>query len=118
LACAESRGRLSLATLGMPLRAHRHDAGWLLGNALMEFVHTDPKTPAVRDGAMVLRYDADEHKAIISVRTRPGRNRGCGQVALSAVTAAVAVFPLFQLAGQMELDACGKDMSREMSDRR
>ncbi len=31
----------------------------------MEFVHTGPKTPAVRDVAMVLRYDADAHKAII-----------------------------------------------------
>ena len=28
----------------MPLRAYRHDAGWLLGRTFMEFVHTGRKT--------------------------------------------------------------------------
>ena len=76
--------------LWMPLRAHRHDAGWLLGDALMEFVHTGPRPERCETVAMVLRYDADAHKAIIcaawgpdTVRTQPGRNRGRGEVALS-----------------------------------
>jgi AraC-like DNA-binding protein len=37
-------GRLALAMFRMPLRAYRHDAGWLLGRTFLEFVHTGRKT--------------------------------------------------------------------------
>lgn len=32
-------GRLALALFRMPLRAYRHDAGWLLGLRFIEFTH-------------------------------------------------------------------------------
>jgi hypothetical protein len=37
-------GRLALAMFRMPLRAYRHDAGWLLGHTFLEFAHTGRKT--------------------------------------------------------------------------
>ena len=50
----------------MPLRAYRHDAGWLLGRTFMEFVHTGRKTGKPYETvAMVLRYDPDAHEAVI-----------------------------------------------------
>lgn len=59
-------GRLALAMFRMPLRAYRHDAGWLLGHTFLEFVHTGRKTGQPYETvAMVLRYDADIHEAII-----------------------------------------------------
>ena len=52
-------GRLALAVFRMPLRAYRHDAGWLLGHTFLEFVHTGRKTGQPvrdrRDGAAVRR---------------------------------------------------------------
>ena len=52
-------GRLALAMFRMPLRAYRHDAGWLLGHTFLEFVHTGRKTgQPYETAAMVLRYDA------------------------------------------------------------
>ena len=59
-------GRLALAVFRMPLRAYHHDAGWLLGHTFMEFVHTGRKTGRQYETvAMVLRYDADAHEAVI-----------------------------------------------------
>jgi diacylglycerol O-acyltransferase / wax synthase len=59
-------GRLALAMFRMPLRAYRHDAGWLLGHTFMEFVHTGRKTGRPYETvAMVLRYDADADEAVI-----------------------------------------------------
>jgi deazaflavin-dependent oxidoreductase (nitroreductase family) len=59
-------GRLALAVFRMPLRAYRHDAGWLLGRTFVEFVHTGRKTGQPYETvAMVLRYDADAHEASI-----------------------------------------------------
>jgi len=59
-------GRLALAVFRMPLRAYRHDAGWLLGRTFVEFVHTGRKTGQPYEAvAMVLRYDADAHEASI-----------------------------------------------------
>ena len=59
-------GRLALAMFRMPLRAYRHDAGWLLGHTFLEFVHTGRKTgQSYETVAMVLRHDADAHEAVI-----------------------------------------------------
>ena len=59
-------GRLALAVFRMPLRAYRHDAGWLLGHTFMEFVHTGRKTGVRYETvAMVLRYDPDAREAVI-----------------------------------------------------
>ena len=59
-------GRLALAMFRMPLRAYRHDKGWLLGQTFLEFVHTGRKTGRQYEVvAMVLRYDADAHEAVI-----------------------------------------------------
>ena len=60
-------GRLALAMFRMPPRAYRHDAGWLLGHTFVDFVHTGRKTGRPYETvAMVLRYHADAHEAIIS----------------------------------------------------
>jgi deazaflavin-dependent oxidoreductase (nitroreductase family) len=66
-------GRLALAMFRMPLRAYRHDAGWLLGRTFLEFVHTGRKTGRPYETvAMVLRYDADTHEAVICAAWGPG----------------------------------------------
>jgi deazaflavin-dependent oxidoreductase (nitroreductase family) len=50
----------------MPLRAYRHDKGWSLGRTFLELVHTGRKTGRQYEVvAMVLRYDADAHEAVI-----------------------------------------------------
>ena len=87
-------GRFALAVFRMPLRAYRHDAGWLLGRTFMEFVHTGRKTGKPYETvAMVLRYDPDAHEAVIcacGARTptgcatcapggRPGRGSGASR---------------------------------------
>jgi len=65
-------GRLALALFRMPLRAYRHDAGWLLGRTFVEFVHTGRKTgQRYETVAMVLRYDADAHEAVICAAWGP-----------------------------------------------
>jgi len=65
-------GRLALAVFRMPLRAYRHDAGWLLGHTFMEFVHTGRKTGRQYETvAMVLRYDADAREAVICAAWGP-----------------------------------------------
>ena len=82
-------GRLALAMFQMPLRAYRHDAGWLLGHTFLEFVHTGRKTGRLYETvAMVLRYDADAREAVICAawgpgtdwvrNCAPGRQPGCG----------------------------------------
>ena len=56
----------AMPSFRMPLRAYRHDAGWLLGHTFMEFVHTGRKTgKRYETVAMVLRYDPDAHEAVI-----------------------------------------------------
>jgi len=65
-------GRLALAVFRMPLGAYRHDAGWLLGRTFLEFVHTGRKTGRPYETvAMVLRYDADAHEAVICAAWGP-----------------------------------------------
>jgi deazaflavin-dependent oxidoreductase (nitroreductase family) len=59
-------GRLALTVFRMPLRAYRHDKGWLLGQTFLEFVHTGRRTGRKYEVvAMVLRYDAAAHEAVI-----------------------------------------------------
>ena len=65
-------GRLTLAIFRMPLRAYRHDAGWLFGRTFLEFVHTGRKTGRPHETvAMVLRYDANTHEAVICAAWGP-----------------------------------------------
>jgi deazaflavin-dependent oxidoreductase (nitroreductase family) len=65
-------GRLALAFFRMPLRAYRHDAGWMLGHTFLKFVHTGRKTgQAYGTVAMVLRYDAAAHEAVICAAWGP-----------------------------------------------
>jgi hypothetical protein len=65
-------GRLALALFRMPLRAYRHDAGWLLGHMFLEFTHTGRKSgQSYETVAMVLRYDADAREAVICVAWGP-----------------------------------------------
>jgi deazaflavin-dependent oxidoreductase (nitroreductase family) len=65
-------GRLALAAFRMPLRAYRHDAGWLLGRTFLEFTHTGRKTGRPYGTvAMVLRYDADARQAVICAAWGP-----------------------------------------------
>ncbi len=66
-------GRLALALFRMPLRAYRHDAGWLLGRTFLEFTHTGRKTGLPHQAvAMVLRDDEDAHEAVICAAWGPG----------------------------------------------
>jgi deazaflavin-dependent oxidoreductase (nitroreductase family) len=59
-------GRIALAVFRMPLRAYHHDKGWLLGRTFLELVHTGRKTGRQYEMvAMVLRYDAELHEAVI-----------------------------------------------------
>lgn len=59
-------GRLALAFMRMPLRAYRHDAGWMLGHTFVEFTHIGRKTGQPHETvAMVLRYDEDALEAVI-----------------------------------------------------
>ena len=59
-------GRLALAVFRMPLRAYRHDAGWLLGHTFLLLVHTGRKTGQPHSMvAMVLRYDRGTREAVI-----------------------------------------------------
>lgn len=59
-------GRLALAVFRLPLRAYRHDAGWLLGHTFLELTHTGRRSGRPYDTvAMVLRYDRVEREAVI-----------------------------------------------------
>ena len=64
-------GRLALAMFRMPLRAYRHDAGWLLGHTFLEFVHWTQERPAVRYVVMVLRYDATHTRSSSALAGTP-----------------------------------------------
>ena len=86
MACAASPAGLALAVFRMPLRAYRHDAGWLLGHTFLEFVHTGRKTgQRYETVAMVLRYDPDAREAVICAGWGPDtdwvRNLGAGPAA-------------------------------------
>ena len=59
-------GRLALLLFRMPLRAYRHDAGWLLGRTFLEFVHVGRRTGRHYETvAMVLRYEPMRREAVI-----------------------------------------------------
>jgi len=59
-------GRLALMFMRMPLRAYRHDAGWMLGHTFVEFTHVGRKTGQPHDAvAMVLRYDEATRETVI-----------------------------------------------------
>ena len=59
-------GRLALMVMRMPLRAYRHDAGWLLGHTFVEFTHVGRRTGLPHDAvAMVLRYDEVTREVVI-----------------------------------------------------
>jgi deazaflavin-dependent oxidoreductase (nitroreductase family) len=59
-------GRLALIFMRMPLRAYRHDAGWMLGHTFVEFTHVGRKTGQPHDAvAMVLRYDEATREIVI-----------------------------------------------------
>jgi deazaflavin-dependent oxidoreductase (nitroreductase family) len=59
-------GRLALVFFRMPLRAYRHDPGWMFGHTFLKFAHTGRKTGQPHETvAMVLRYDANTHEAVI-----------------------------------------------------
>jgi deazaflavin-dependent oxidoreductase (nitroreductase family) len=65
-------GRLALALFRMPLRAYRHDAGWLLGRTFLEFAHTGRKTGRPYETVvMVLRYDPGTREAVICAAWGP-----------------------------------------------
>jgi len=65
-------GRLAVALFRMPLRAYRHDAGWMLGHTFLMFVHTGRRTGRPHETvAMVLRYDASTHEAVICAAWGP-----------------------------------------------
>ena len=56
----------------MPLRAYRHDAGWLLGCTFLEFAHIGRKTGRRYETVgMVLRYDPDAREAVICAAWGP-----------------------------------------------
>jgi deazaflavin-dependent oxidoreductase (nitroreductase family) len=56
----------------MPLRAYRHKAGWMFGHSFLKFVHTGRKTGNPYETvAMVLRYNADAHEAVICAAWGP-----------------------------------------------
>lgn len=59
-------GRLALALFRMPLRAYRHDAGWMLGHTFVEFTHVGRKKGQPHDAvAMVLHYDDTTREAVV-----------------------------------------------------
>jgi deazaflavin-dependent oxidoreductase (nitroreductase family) len=65
-------GRLALAFMRMPLRAYRHDAGWMMGQTFIEFTHVGRRTGRPHDAvAMVLRYDEPTREAVICAAWGP-----------------------------------------------
>ena len=52
-------GRIALAVMRLPLRAYRHDAGWVFGETFVAFTHVGRRTGRLHEAvAMVLRRDA------------------------------------------------------------
>lgn len=69
-------GRLALALFRMPLRAYRHNAGWMLGRTFVEFTHLGRNTGQPHQTvAMVLRYDEVTRESVICAARGPGENR-------------------------------------------
>jgi deazaflavin-dependent oxidoreductase (nitroreductase family) len=65
-------GRLALAVFRMPLRAYRHNAGWMLGRTFLAFTHTGRTTGRHYEAvAMVLRYDEGTREAFICAAWGP-----------------------------------------------
>ena len=59
-------GRLALAVFRVPLPLYRAGWGWLLGRTFLLLVHAGRKTGQPHAmAAMVLRYDAATHEAVI-----------------------------------------------------
>jgi len=59
-------GRLVLVLFRMPLRAYRHDAGWMLGHTFLQFTHIGRRTGKPHDAvAMVLGYDETTRECVI-----------------------------------------------------
>jgi deazaflavin-dependent oxidoreductase (nitroreductase family) len=59
-------GRLALMFMRMPLRAYRHDRGYLLGHTFLEFTHLGRTTgKPYQSVAMVLSYDEATGEAAI-----------------------------------------------------
>jgi deazaflavin-dependent oxidoreductase (nitroreductase family) len=66
LGLRRSPGRLALRFMRLPLRAYRHDAGWLLGHTFVAFTHVGRRTSQPHDAvAMVLRYDEASREVVI-----------------------------------------------------
>jgi deazaflavin-dependent oxidoreductase (nitroreductase family) len=56
----------------MPLRAYRHDAGWMLGQTFIEFTHTGRKTGKPHEAvAMVLHHNPCTGEAVICAAWGP-----------------------------------------------
>lgn len=65
-------GRLAVRLFRMPLRAYRHDAGWMLGHTFIEFTHVGRRTGQPHETvAMVLRYDEATREAVICAAWGP-----------------------------------------------
>jgi deazaflavin-dependent oxidoreductase (nitroreductase family) len=65
-------GRLVLALFRMPLRAYRHDAGWMFGSTFIEFTHLGRHTGQPHETvAMVLHYDEGTREAVICAAWGP-----------------------------------------------
>ena len=59
-------GRAALVLMRMPLRAYRHDDGWMLGRTFIAFTHVGRKSGRPYDAvAMVLSYEATTGEAVI-----------------------------------------------------
>ena len=59
-------GRAALVLMRMPLRAYRHDAGWMLGRTFIAFTHVGRKSGRRYEAvAMVLGYEASTGEAVV-----------------------------------------------------
>jgi hypothetical protein len=59
-------GRLALTLFRMPLRAYRHNAGWMLGHVFLEFTHTGRNTGQLHQAvAMVLDQNPSTGEVVI-----------------------------------------------------
>lgn len=66
LGLRERPGRLALTFMHLPLRAHDHGQGRLLGHTFLQFTHVGRKSGKEYHAvAMVLRFDHDTGEAVI-----------------------------------------------------
>lgn len=49
----------------MPQRAHRHDAGWMLGRTLVELTHVRAKTGQPHDAVAMVRRNGQATREIV-----------------------------------------------------